>query len=90
MTDNFKIISEAFQHAGVDVHTAEYSITGYSLNTNLSFKFSNLDEFLTFLGLALGAENAKAEKISALLVEAGIDPANFFYVNFYKPKVAEL
>ncbi|AWH85938.1 hypothetical protein HYN59_12840 [Flavobacterium album] len=87
MTDNFKTIADAFQNAGVDVHTAEYSITAYSLNTSLSFKFSNLEEFLSFLGPTAGAGT---EKINAMLIEAGVDPGSFFYVNFYKPKVAEL
>lgn len=90
MTDNFKTITDAFAQAGIDVHSAEYSITEYSLNTPLSFKFSNQEEFLSFLELSKGPDSSRAEKISAMLVEAGIDPAGFFYVNFYKPKVAEL
>ena len=90
MTDNFKTIADAFEKAGIDVHTAEYSITEYSLNTSLSFKFSNLEEFLSFLGLGANADNSRIEKIKAMIVEAGIDATGFFYVNFYKPKVAEL
>ncbi|WP_294823457.1 hypothetical protein [uncultured Flavobacterium sp.] len=87
MTDNFKTITDAFANAGVDVHTAEYSITEYSLNTPLSFRFTNLAELLLFLR---ANDVAKTEKIKAMVVEANIDPNNFFYVNFYKPKVAEL
>jgi len=90
MRENFKIITDAFQQAGVDVHTAEYSITLYSLNTSLSFKFSNLAEFLEFLGVAETGDESKAEQINALLVKEGIDQNDFFYVNFYKPKVVEL
>ena len=90
MRENFKIITDAFQQAGVDVHTAECSITLYSLNTSLSFKFSNLAEFLEFLGVAETGDESKAEQINALLVKEGIDQNDFFYVNFYKPKVVEL
>lgn len=87
MTDNFKTIKDAFAQAGVDVQTAEYSITEYSLNTSLSFKFNNVAELLLFLGVG---DAEKTEKIKAMVIEANIDPNNFFYVNFYKPKVAEL
>ncbi|MCW4470072.1 hypothetical protein OGH69_13935 [Flavobacterium sp. MFBS3-15] len=87
MTDNFKIIHDAFAQAGVDVQTAEYSITEYSLNTGLSFKFGNLAELLLFLG---ATDSERTEKIKAMVVQANVDPNNFFYVNFYKPKVAEL
>jgi hypothetical protein len=90
MTDNFKTIADAFGNAGIDVHTAEYSITEYSLNTPMSFKFSDLDEFLSFLGLNADTDSSRIEKIHSMLVEASIDPKGFFYVNFYKPKVAEL
>lgn len=90
MTENFKIIQDAFQEAGVEVTTAEYSITPYSLNTKLSFKFSNLDELLEFLGLNDSQTNPKAEAVRATFAKEGLDPNNFFYVNFYKPKVAEL
>lgn len=87
MTDNFTTIKDAFAQAGVDVQTAEYSITEYSLNTSLSFKFNNVAELLLFLGVA---DAEKTEKIKAMVIEANIDPNNFFYVNFYKPKVTEL
>ncbi len=90
MSDNFNTITEAFAQAGMDVQTAEYSFTEYSLNTKLSFKFGNLAEFLLFLGLDAAADSNRIEKIQSMLVESGIDPANFFYVNFYKPTVAEL
>jgi len=87
MTDNFKTIKDAFEKAGIDVKTAEYSITEYSLNTELSFKFSNTEELLSFLDIT---DAAKAEKINSMIIEAGINTGDFFYVNFYKPKVAEL
>jgi len=90
MNDNFKTISGAFEKAGVDVKTAEYSLTEYSLNTDLSFRFENLNEFLGFLELNDRGNERKAEEISTLLINAAVNPDSFFYVNFYKPKVVEL
>ncbi|OYQ43809.1 hypothetical protein CHU92_02885 [Flavobacterium cyanobacteriorum] len=86
MKDNFEVIAGAFEKAGIDVATAEYSITAYSLNTDLSFKFSNRAEFLDFLGLREPDDTKKIEKIDASFTDQGIDAANFFYVNFYQPR----
>jgi hypothetical protein len=88
MTDNFKTITDAFAKAGVNVTEVEFSITEYSLNSSLSFKFNNSDDLFLFLEVAPGSEKGAA--IKAMFVDAGIDPDKFFYVNFYKPKVAEL
>lgn len=88
MNDHFKPVTQAFEKAGVDVNKAEFSITEYSLNTDLSFKFENLNELLQFLEIS--AHSEKFKKINAMLIESGVDSNNFFYVNFYKPKVAEL
>ncbi|TRW23891.1 hypothetical protein FMM05_12075 [Flavobacterium zepuense] len=90
MDENFETIREAFKTAGIDVVTAEYSITEYSLNTNLSFKFSNLTEFLEFLELHAQEDFERVQHIKLLFIDAGVDPDNFFYVNFFEPKVAEL
>lgn len=90
MKENFEIIIQAFNKAGIDIPTVEYSITQYSLNTELSFRFENLDEFLLFLNLKSPADDQKINLIKAMIIEEGNDPNNFFYVNFYKPKVAEL
>jgi hypothetical protein len=87
--NNFAAIKIAFQQAGIDVQSAGYSFTPYSLNTPLSFKFENISELLAFLGIDASA-SAKTEHITTMLAEAGLDPNTFFYVNFYKPKVAEL
>lgn len=88
MKENFKPIKQAFEKAGVDVQKAEFSITEYSLNTDLSFKFDNLNELLSFLEISAHSEKFKA--INAMIIDSGVDSNNFFYVNFYKPKVAEL
>ena len=90
MKENFKAILEAFEKSGIQVNTAEFSITEYSLNTHLSFKFSNLDEFIEFLNLNAERHADRIEKIKSALAEKSIDPNNVFYVNFYSPKVAEL
>ncbi|MBD3843273.1 MAG: hypothetical protein IE909_15615 [Campylobacterales bacterium] len=90
MNENFKSMLEAFKNAGVDVNNAEFSITEYSLNTHLSFKFNNVQEFLDFLNLDGKAGAELEEKINNTLVEKGINPQTPFYVNFFSPKVAEL
>ena len=90
MNLNISTIKEAFKKSGIDITTAEYSITEYSLNTDLSFKFDNLDEFLAFLDFSASEDSGKVEQISARLIDSSINPDKFFYVNFYKPKVAEL
>jgi len=89
MDNNFKTITEAFEKAGVEVNTADYSLTEYSLNTNLSFRFENLREFLNFLEINGRQDNNKAEEISTMLINNAINPDSFFYVNFYRPKIAE-
>ena len=90
MNENLRTINEAFKKSGIEVNHAEYSITEYSLNTDLSFKFTNVAEFLAFLEIDAVNDVAGAEQVTAKLIEAGINPEAFFYVNFYKPKVAEL
>ena len=90
MTNNFDLITSAFKEAGIDISTAEYSITEYSLNTDLSFKFNNADEFIEFLNLNKENDEERIERMNAMFVEHDIDPANFFYVNFYPPKVVEM
>lgn len=88
MKENFNAITDAFLKAGIDSKKVEFSITEYSLNTKLSFKFNNLEELLLFLEVSASSEKANA--ITAMVVEAGVDPEKYFYVNFFKPKVAEL
>lgn len=92
MKENFITILNAFKQAGVKLSTAQFSITEYSLKTQLSFKFEDLEEFLEFLNLDEDDEvdGGKVESVKAALTEKSIDPNNFFYVNFYSPKVAEL
>ena len=90
MENNFDQLVAAFSKAGLDVRTAEYSITEYSLNTELSFRFENFEALIYFLDSQGAASEEAKENINAMLVKEGIDPDKYFYVNFYKPKVAEL
>lgn len=62
----------------------DFKITPYSLNTKLSFKFEHLDHFIAFLQLS---ENITPERTSMLqnsFIELGINPNDFFYVNFFE------
>ncbi len=69
----------------------DFKITPYSLNTGLSFKFENLNHFIAFLKRS---ENITEEEIVVLqnsFVDLGIDPNDFFYVNFFeRGKEAEM
>jgi hypothetical protein len=90
MNNNFDELVQMFRNAGLDVRTAEYNITEYSLNSELSFKFENIDHLIGFLDAHGDASEQAKENINALLVKEGLDPDKPFYVNFFKPKVAEL
>ena len=90
MKDNYRTILEAFEKAGIKPGNVQFSITEYSLNTDLSFKFNNLDDFLGFLHLESPADDEKAEDVRSAVIEEGLDPEGFFYVNFYTPTVTEL
>lgn len=88
MKDKLNLITDAFHVAGIDNRNVEFSITEYSLNSKLSFKFSHINELLQFLDIS--ATSQKGKTVQAKFVESGVDPEKFFYVNFFKPKVAEL
>ena len=90
MDTKYKIIKDAFEREGLNRKTVVYSITQYSLNTPLSFKFDNSRDLYYFLDADAGEEGQTREKINKMIVEAGVDPESFFFVNFYKPNVAEL
>jgi len=92
MEENFKAIAKALDDAGLKSSAenktgkpVDFKITPYSLNTKLSFRFSNLDEFVTFIGSTV--EEPIPEKIvliQSAFVELGLDPNEFFYVNFFE------
>ncbi len=82
INDGFHQLAESKEFAG---KTLDYKITGYSLNQKLSFKFENLDHFVEFLNLAQSdAPAVKLEMLQATLLENGLDPNNFFFVNFFE------
>ncbi|KOS05391.1 hypothetical protein AM493_04595 [Flavobacterium akiainvivens] len=86
MQNDFSEIIKAFEKNGVDVASAAYSFTAYSLNTPLSFRFENLAAFLLFLNVSAD----KQGQVKQMLTDAGLEPDKFFFVNFFKPKVAEI
>jgi len=95
MNEHFKIVAETLIREGFKSVTEtsaksekefDFNITPYSLNTKLSFKFNNLEDFTTFLKIHHDPVDL-AEKtlvIQTTLMELGLDPKEFFYVNFFE------
>lgn len=94
MSENFKFIIDTMMKEGFNQlpdkspetgRPYEYKITPYSLNTTLSFKFDNLDHFVEFLKHSKADTSPeKLALISTTLIELGLDPNQFFYVNFFE------
>ena len=92
MKENFQAISEALSASGFNTppkdasgQTLDFKLTPYSLNTKLSFRFESVDEFIEFLQLS---DNSLSEEeinaIHAVFIELGLNPKEFFYVNFFE------
>jgi len=101
MNDNFKNITDSLIKNGFIESEAnvkdlgkklDFKITQYSLNTDLSFKFLNSEDFVNFLNYSSSEEITKEKigLITAAIIEQGLNPDDFFYVNFYKKEVNEL
>lgn len=101
MNDNFKniidsLIKNGFIESEEKVkdlgNKLDFKITQYSLNTDLSFKFLNSEDFVNFLNYSSSEEmtKAKIDLINAAILEQGLNPDEFFYVNFYKKEINEL
>lgn len=94
MTDTYKTIVEALVHEGFHNLTEkkeqqgrplDFKITPYSLNTKLSFKFDSLEHFIAFLELHhISGLEEKTAVLQVTLNELGLDPEQFFYVNFFE------
>ena len=95
MNEQFKtiaetLIREGFQGlattAGQLGKALDFNMTPYSLNTPLSFKFNNLDDLLSFLHAHNGTSelSTKSPVLQTALIELGLDPKEFFYVNFFE------
>lgn len=92
MEENFKAIAKALDDAGLKSSAenktgrpVDFKITPYSLNTKLSFRFSSLDEFVSFIGQATDEPvDDKLVMIQSAFVDLGLDPSEFFYVNFFE------
>ncbi|RZJ30600.1 MAG: hypothetical protein EOO48_04550 [Flavobacterium sp.] len=92
MNENFKAIADVLAKAGLKSSAedqtgkpVDFKITPYSLNTKLSFRFQSLDEFLEFLA-SFGFESTpeKTAMVQSAFMELGLDPKEFFYVNFFE------
>lgn len=101
MNDSYKSIIDALIKDGfIESETQvkdlgsklDFKITQYSLNTPLSFKFHNSEEFVSFLNFSSNEEltREKIALVNAAILEQGLNPDDFFYVNFYKKEVNEL
>src|SRR5690606_34529629 len=94
MTDQFKPILDALIKEGFyklpdeDPKSGkpfDYKITPYSLNTNLSFKFDNLDHFIEFLKRSdADTSDDTLALLQTSLMELDVNPSEFFYVNFFE------
>ncbi|MFT3794667.1 hypothetical protein [Flavobacterium sp.] len=94
MTDIFKTIVDALVREGFHNLTEkkeqqgrplDFSITPYSLNSKLSFKFDNLEHFIGFLQMhQIAGLDDKTAALQATLNELNLDPNQFFYVNFFE------
>lgn len=91
MEETFKAISEALTKAGLQAtaeHTegkpVDFRITPYSLNTRLSFRFEDLEEFTEYLNLSGHVPEEKVLLMNTGLIELGLNPKEFFYVNFFE------
>lgn len=96
MNEQFKTISESLIKEGFQSLTEkpgkslDFNITPYSLNTAMSFKFENLPHFLEFLQMH-NPKNVtkKTTALKATLMEIGLDPNEFFWVNFFESGKSE-
>ena len=72
-------------YLAVDPAELDFKITPYSLNTKLSFKFDSLAHFVEFLRLHdVAWIEEKNAALQSTLNELGLDPNEFFYVNFFE------
>ncbi len=92
MKESFKPVFDALAQAGYKEKLEneagspiDFKFTPYSLNTKLSFRFDNADDFFEFLQSS-GNELTEEKKslIQAAIVELGLNPAEYFWVNFYE------
>ncbi|HEX9981473.1 MAG TPA: hypothetical protein VGB50_13010 [Flavobacterium sp.] len=92
MKESHQPIFDALKNAGFTqrLETAageplDFKFTPYSLNTKLSFRFDNFDDFISFLehsGNDVSPE--KSTLINGAFIELGLKPHEFFWVNFFE------
>jgi hypothetical protein len=61
----------------------DFKITPYSLNTKLSFRFDNFGHFVEFLKLSDADSDKRIKVLNTTFIELGLDPKQFFWVNFF-------
>lgn len=93
MTDSYKEILDALVKEGFHElpetspktgKAFDFKLTPYSLNTKLSFRFENLDHFIEFLKRSDSDSAKRIEVLNTTFIELGLDPAQFFWVNFFE------
>ncbi|MBF0694014.1 MAG: hypothetical protein IR153_03025 [Flavobacterium sp.] len=92
MKENFKTINQALDAAGFKPaledaagNRLDFKFTAYSLNSKLSFRFENLEEFTEFLNTAgFPVDEARMTQINSAFIEMNLNPDSFFYVNFFE------
>ena len=94
MKDNLKAVSEALNEAGFKTTLEQsegmpldFKITPYSLNTKLSFRFENLEELSEFL---VHSSTIDSSQLHASFMELGLNPNEFFWVNFFEKGIFEI
>ncbi|MFP5437991.1 MAG: hypothetical protein ACLGH8_09410 [Bacteroidia bacterium] len=90
METTFENIYTLLKSENLSVKDVLYSITPYSLNTRLSFKFNDADDLKAFLAGEASLSEEDAQQVDKMILDAGLKPETFFYVNFYKKKITEL
>lgn len=84
MEDLNKPVLDRLIHNGFSQLTEyEYKFTEYSLNSIFSFKFDNLNHFISFLELDAETDTQEITLLEKMFKDLGLDPNSFFYINFY-------
>lgn len=92
MKESYKIIFDALSKAGFNQKLEdlqgkqlEFKFTPYSLNSKLSFRFDDFESFAEFLEHSDNEiTEAKKGLIHSAFLELGLNPQEFFYVNFFE------
>ena len=81
-----QIIREGFPQMG----DLDYKFTAFSLNSDFSFKFDNLQHFITFLKQKAPISEEHSTLIKTALKDLNLQLDSYFFINFHKPQKPEL